>query len=91
MQMELHAVAVEFQFMDETARTRHLAAQCGKARLDEVGEWCGLRARQRTSKEAGGRTRTRALHDTGHADTISQDTLSKIIIIATHTFERRPH
>src|SRR2546426_2631506 len=27
-------------------------------------------------------------HYTGHADTISQDTLSKIIIIATHTFER---
>jgi len=89
MQMELHAVAVEFQFMDETARTRHLAAQCGKARLDEVGEWCGLQpgnARARKREDERGRARY-----TGHADTISQDTLSKIIIIATHTFERRPH
>ena len=60
----LHAVAVEFQFMDETARTRNLAAQCGKGRLDEAREWCGLRARQRTGKEAGGQKRTRALH--GH-------------------------
>jgi hypothetical protein len=52
MQMGLHAVAVEFQFMDETAGTRHLAAQYGKAGLDEVGEWRGLRAGQHTGKEA---------------------------------------
>ncbi len=89
MQMELHAVAVEFQFMDETARTRHLAAQCGKARSMKSGNGAGFapgNARARKREDERGRARY-----TGHADTISQDTLSKIIIIATHTFERRPH
>jgi hypothetical protein len=43
-------------------------------------------ARARKREDERGRARY-----TGHADTISQDILSKIIIIATHTFERRPH
>jgi hypothetical protein len=57
--------------MYEAARIRHLAAQCGKAGLDEVGEWRGLRARQHTGNEAGQRTRARG-RCTGHEDTISQ-------------------
>src|SRR5882724_12576960 len=48
--------------MDENGA--HSAPCCAvwQGTVDEVGEWCGLRARQRTGKEAGGRTRTRALH-----------------------------
>ena len=60
--------------MDETARTRHLAAQCGKAGLDESGNGAGFapgNARARKREDERGRA-----HYTGHADTISQDTQS---------------
>ena len=90
MQMDLHAVAVEFQFHGRKPRALGtLLRSVARHGSMKSGNGAGIapgNARARKREDERGRARY-----TGHADTISQDTLSKIIIIATHTFERRPH
>jgi hypothetical protein len=52
MQVRLHAVAVEFEFMHEPADGWNLGARRGKRRFNEVREWRGLGARKDAGKKA---------------------------------------